>query len=97
MLETLRAADFETLPERRLHVVFGDVETALEIIDIQKLPQNALRSVPPFALLLRDNGTRVARPQDTYLYQHPVHGQLALFTVPIGPDAHGMRYEIIFN
>jgi len=36
-------------------------------------------------------------PQGIYRLHHPTHGALDLFMAPIGPDARGMRYEIIFN
>jgi hypothetical protein len=32
-----------------------------------------------------------------YRLHHPARGALDLFMVPLGPDACGMRYEIVFN
>jgi len=38
------------------------------------------------------NGALVAR-----MGQHPEMAGLELFLVPIGPDAHGMRYQAVFT
>jgi hypothetical protein len=50
----------------------------------------------PFSLILRSNGTAYA-PQGTYRLEHEQLGALYLFIVPLGPDQHGMRYEVIFT
>lgn len=41
------------------------------------------------------NGTYL--PQGTYTLTHPALGTLALFMVPLGPQAGQMRYQVIFN
>lgn len=97
MLERLIAADFEALPGRALGVVFGERVANLEIKEIRPLPVHQSREAPPFALILRDTGTHASMPQGTYVYRHPVRGDLPLFTVPIGPDGQGICYEITFN
>ena len=35
--------------------------------------------------------------QGTYTFEHPSMGELLLFTVPIGRDESGFRYEVVFN
>ncbi len=35
--------------------------------------------------------------QGTFDLEHDQIGSFALFLVPIGPDAEGMRYEAVFN
>ena len=97
MIDQLSAADFETLPGHRLAMVHGDKRIDFEVAGVRALPARSQRPAPPFALLLRDKGARTALPQGTFRYEHPVHGALDLFTVPIGPDGQGMCYEIIFN
>ena len=97
MIDRLSAADFETLPEQRLAMVHGDKRIDFEVAGVRALPARSQRAAPPFALLLRDKGARASLPQGTFRYEHPVHGPLDLFTVPIGPDGQGMCYEIIFN
>jgi hypothetical protein len=36
-------------------------------------------------------------PQGMYTLAHPQMGEHELFLVPIGPDASGMRYEVVFS
>lgn len=97
MLDQLTAADFETLPDHRIEAQFGDTTVSLEIIEVRLLGPNPARRLPAFALTLRDNGADYYAPQGIYVYRHPQHGPLELFTVPAGPDGTGMRYEISFN
>lgn len=96
MLDRLTAADFESLPDRRIEAEFGEGRVALEIKEVRLLPANPKRGAP-FALTLRENGASRYAPQGTYVYRHPLHGPLELFTVPSGPDGVGMCYEITFN
>jgi uncharacterized protein DUF6916 len=42
-------------------------------------------------------GRALLLPQGIYRLYHPARGALDLFMVPLGPDPHGMRYEIVFN
>lgn len=97
MLDKLTPADFDNLPDRRIALVHSDRRIALEVADIRMLPPRGARKSPPFALLLRDNGARTSLPQGMFRFEHPVHGTLDLFTVPIGPDGQGMCYEVVFN
>ncbi|MBS0590498.1 MAG: hypothetical protein JSR65_07650 [Proteobacteria bacterium] len=97
MLEQLSADDFATLPDAILPVVLGEERIALDIVEVRRFAASKIRATPPFALTLRERGATRVLPQGIYDYQHPTLGALALFTVPIGPDADGMRYEIILN
>jgi len=97
MLEKLVPADFENLPDGRLKVSFGDSDILLEIAEVRQLKASPSRRAAPFSVTLRDPGATRAVPQGIYVYHHPVHGPLSLFTVPIGPDDQGMRYEFILN
>lgn len=36
-------------------------------------------------------------PQQTYEFEHPDMGEMAIFLVPLGLDNKGYRYEAIFN
>lgn len=96
-INELGAADFETLPGRQLVLVNGEQRVALDVVETRALPVRMARAAPPFALTLRHTGARASLPQGMFRYEHPVHGMLDLFTVPVGPDGQGMCYEIIFN
>ncbi|QBB71914.1 hypothetical protein ELE36_16970 [Pseudolysobacter antarcticus] len=96
MIDRIGAEDFENLPDNSLAQRRDSGSVMLEVIEVVRLSA-ALRSVASFALILRENGARLWESQGIYVYDHPQHGELELFTVPIGSDAHGMRYEINFN
>jgi hypothetical protein len=50
----------------------------------------------PFSLLFHaDRTTTIA--QRTCTLSHPELGSFALFLVPLGPDAHGARYEAVIG
>lgn len=96
MLNTLSAADFESLVGQSLSFEFAAGAIALELIEVRIIKNPSPRAAPPFSLLLR--GPRSSPLiQGMYRLQHPVHGTLELFMVPLGPDPHGMAYEVIFN
>ncbi|MBS0582321.1 MAG: hypothetical protein JSS42_04385 [Proteobacteria bacterium] len=97
MLERLSADDFANLPDAKLSVALGDESIALEIAEVRRFAASKTRATTPFALTLRERGATRILPQGVYEYRHPTLGPLPLFTVPIGPDADGMRYEIILN
>ncbi len=95
MLDILTAAEFEPLLGQSLSLEFGNDTHALELAEVRAI-QNPSPRAAPFALLLRgprDN----ALPQGMYRLHHPAHGAIDLFMVPLGPDARGLCYEIIFN
>jgi len=50
----------------------------------------------PFSLLFRGPLAPVL-PQQIYPLGNETLGEVALFLVPIGPDADGMVYEAVFN
>lgn len=49
-----------------------------------------------FSLVFHAAAT-VRIPQGIYDFTHPRLGTEAMFLVPIGPDAQGMRLQVIFN
>jgi hypothetical protein len=65
-----------------------------EPLDAKYQPPNAPRV--SFALELIGPANPLL-PQRAYTLHHDAAGSFDLFLVPIGPAAHGMRYEAIFN
>ena len=53
----------------------------------------------PFSLLFQSDHTGEGLEQGTYVFQHEVGGEIAMFIVPIGPDAEkkGMCYEAVYT
>jgi hypothetical protein len=100
MLENLTAEQFQALVGTRFRVVprrASDVEVELYEVALHE-PHDGPR-VQPFSLRFRDGrgpGTP-ALPQQIFQVEHSTLGTMAIFLVPIGPDAQGMCYEAVFN
>ena len=95
MLEKLRKKDFENLEPGSLRVVHGERTAALTVVETRDLPSPSPREAP-FAVVLEGPHDPVL-PQATCSLQHPRHGVLELFIVPIARDSARTRYELIFN
>ena len=86
------APHFETIfeieyqPETRL---------AVRLSDATMFPQ-VTATGHAFRLLFQSE-LREYLPQGNYRFFHESLGELILFMVPLGPNEHGMRYEVIFN
>lgn len=80
-----------------LHLGNGETYTLKldEAVPLGSAPGPEFRQ--PFALYLHHPRGDAYLPQRTYCLEHPNLGALDLFMVPLGPDAKGMRYEIIFS
>lgn len=95
-LNELPADDFESLLQQPLQARFGERELTLTVESVWRSPYPTGRDIPGFSLFLR--GPREPRlAQGIVALEHPRHGALELFMTPIGSDAQGMRYEIVFN
>lgn len=95
-LDQLRPEDFEPLIGHSLAVEVHGGTLACELKQVNRLPQHSLRANLPFALILRGPRNQPLA-QGTHPLQHPEHGRLNVFMVPIGPDGTGLGYEITFN
>jgi hypothetical protein len=96
VLDQLSLADFEPLLQSKLLFRAANGEFDLELAQATPLNQPSPRSQPPFRLIFRSAEQR-RLPQGTFELQHPTHGPIALFMVPLQPDAIGPSYEVIFN
>lgn len=95
MLDKLKKQDFENLEPGSLSVVHGDKIAALTVVETRDLPSPSPREAP-FAVVLEGPHDPLL-PQATCSLQHPRHGLLELFIVPIARDSACTRYEVIFN
>jgi hypothetical protein len=76
-----------------------DATLGLTLIEVEATgpaPAGGATRRRPFSLLFRGPRAPVL-PQRIYRLEHAALGPLEIFIVPIGPDAHGMRYEAIFT
>lgn len=96
VLDQLSLADFEPLLRSELRFRAADGEFALRLDEVVPLGQPSPRPSAPFRLTFRSPQQRYL-PQGIFELQHPVHGPLALFMVPLQPDAQGPVFEVIFN
>lgn len=97
MLEQLTIADFKSLEGKPVTLRFGDTEQDGEIIEVSARAGGAPQGREPFSVVVRSGPVDRHWPQGIYTLDHPDHGPLDLFMVPIGPDDSGMCYEITFN
>jgi hypothetical protein len=95
-LDELKAEDFETLRGSTVMLRQPTLAVPLEVTEVKRLRSHRLRPQPPFAVILR--GPRTAPlGQGIHRIEHPQHGALDVFIVPLGPDGGGFGYEITFN
>lgn len=98
MLEKLTHADFAGRLEQRFRISSETVSIEVALLSADLLGSGAPPSGrrQPFSLVFR--GPREPwLPQRIYRLEHPELGSFEAFLVPIGPDAVGMRYEMIFS
>ncbi len=72
----------------------GGEKIELELIELRNGHANSPGE--SFALLFRGPGAFVL-PQQIYTLAHDRLGSLDLFLVPVGRDANGTYYEVVFN
>jgi hypothetical protein len=95
-LNELPAEDFDALVQQPVAAHAGGHSLSLTLESVWRSPYPTGRAIPGFSLFLR--GPREPRlAQGIVALEHPVHGALELFMTPIGSDARGVRYEIVFN
>lgn len=95
-LDRLPVEDFEALVGQRLPAQYAEGTVELVLESVWRSPYPTGREIPGFSLfLLGPAEPRLA--QGLVRIAHPVHGGLELFMTPVGRDAAGMRYEIVFN
>lgn len=94
-LDTLSLDDFSALGAP-LVVHASNVRVPLRVKSAQALPVHALRATPPFSVILEGPLDFPLR-QGTFAVDHPVHGRLELFLVPVARTTTGLDYEAVFN
>ena len=101
MLETFTVATFaEHLGETFRISPDASRSIEVELIEVTDLSERSGRATPegrrPFSIVFRGH-SNLLLPQGIYRMEHDMIGAFALFLVPIGPDAHGLRHEAIFT
>ncbi len=100
MLTKLTSADFSPYLNQqfRIHLESPLKVDLIEVSDLgpELSAEQAAKRRRPFSLIFRDPN-KTYLPQKIYRIEHAELGTLDLFLVPIGPDEHGMCYEVVFN
>jgi hypothetical protein len=96
MLENIKSDEFTALRDTPLALEADGHRHTLRVAEVRRFEPHGERPEPPFAVILLAP-CECRLPQGIYRLHHPTRGPLDLFMVPIGPDARGMRYEIVFN
>jgi hypothetical protein len=103
MIETFTAGIFTPHLGTTFRIHLAEVQgLGVELITVTPQESQPLASPAahgrrvPFSLLFRGPRTPIL-PQRIYSLAHAQLGTFDLFLVPIGPDAHGMRYEAVFG
>jgi hypothetical protein len=102
MLDKLTKDDFAGQIGEPFNVHYGsEVPLAAELVEVTGYaagPRATGATIrrEPFSLVFRGPRAPVL-PQRIYTLEHDAFGRLELFIVPIGPDATGMRYQVVFN
>lgn len=96
MLDRLTIEDFADLRGQALPLRAADGATEATIVDVRALASPSPRAGAPFTLLLRTPAS-FRGPQGIYRLDHPRHGALDLFLVPVAADAGTVTYEAVFN
>lgn len=96
MLEQITSQEFSALQETFLTLEANGRNHTVQVAEVREFPMHHARPEPPFSITLLAP-RELLLPQGIYRLHHPTRGALDLFMAPLGPDARGMRYEIIFN
>jgi hypothetical protein len=95
-----------TLTHERLTPLIGEVfhwqpegatAVAFTLAEVKPLGGARPGQRAPFSLLFRPADPHFHAPQQIFELEHPQLGALAIFLVPIRPDATGARLEAVFT
>jgi hypothetical protein len=97
MLQDLSHSSFEEQLNTPFRIHFGG-EAPLEVVlyEVRLHEPHGGPRKQPYSVYFR-TPRQVVLPQAIYRVEHERMGPMEIFLVPIGPDAHGMRYEAVFN
>lgn len=98
MLDQLTSADFTPHLHSSFRIHFDNgriLETTL--VEVGEFAQHAEQTRCPFSLVFLSSERSFYLRQAIYTIEHEQMGKLDLFVVPLGPDASGMRYEVVFS
>lgn len=95
MVTNIAPSAFEGLEPESLWLLTPGQRLPLAVRELRRLSPTRVRA-EPFAVVLRGPAEPMLS-QGIHRLAHPRWGEMDLFIVPIGRDASGVDYEIVFN
>jgi hypothetical protein len=92
----LSLTDFADLLQHPFPVSAGGARLVVTLTGASAVSGGIPGGRKPFALTFRGPAQPLL-PQAMYDVEHPVHGVIAIFIVPIAADADGVTYEAVFG
>ncbi len=90
--------DFLPLLQESFETSLGDTPVVLTLARVDVKDERYSRPGARLAFSLIFHGPpEPPLPQATYSMKNSTLGELALFTVPLGPGEEGLRYEVVFS
>ncbi len=96
-LHELTAMDFRRHVGDEFRIQYGGEQPLpIRLSAVAESPHRAANLREPFSLLFHGPKDGWLR-QGMYTFEHDAMGRMDIFLVPLGADAEGMRYEVIFG
>jgi hypothetical protein len=95
-MQTLTLTDFSDLLQHPFPVSAGGARLVMTLTGATAVSGGIPGGRTPFSLTFRGPAQPLL-PQAMYDVEHPVHGVIAIFIVPIAADAGGATYEAVFG
>lgn len=96
-LHELASADFKRHVGEQFRIHYGGAQPLpVQLSEVADAPSLAANLRAPFSLLFHGPADGWLQ-QGTYTFEHDAMGRMDIFVVPLGSDAEGMRYEVIFG
>ena len=88
--------DFSDYIQHLFPVSAGGARFSLTLTNVTELKGGVPGGRKPFSLIFRGPAQPLL-PQAMYDFEHPLHGVLPIFIVPLSADSEGVTYEAVFS
>jgi hypothetical protein len=95
-MQTLSLTDFSDHIQHPFPVSVDGTRIILTLTQVTALKGGLPEGRKPFSVVLRGPAHPLL-PQGMYDFEHPLHGVISIFIVPVGADADGVTYEAVFS
>jgi hypothetical protein len=95
-MHSITLADFSDLIHHDFPVITHAGRIVMTLTAATPLPGGIPGGRQPFSLKFR-GPVQPLLPQSMYSFEHPAHGTLDIFIVPVAADRDGLMYEAVFG